>query len=355
MSEEKKDEFSLAKKLLGRINVNRAPEGPTPAVPQRPPGAGAGPAPAAAGHAPTARHQPGGQPRMILNELLTAMKQWEKAEGPKEPEGYELIEDDRPGKQLRKGFEGRAVEALQRALKQAGYDCPQTGVFDDRTDLVVRKFQRENGCDEKGIIGPRTLVALDRKLGLPPRRRGPITAQEAAALREKKGDEEEDLSAEGLPTTGNGFIDGLAPGAVRGMRRTGVPASVSIAIAALESGWGTSALVKDFKNPYNVYQDDNGNALRPAGRTPEGPRRPAGDNVPRRYPSEAAAAEEFAMLFVAVPEYKRLLASAHVPERFAQELTGVYSPQENYGQTLVRIMKQYDLVRFDMVAGRSES
>ncbi|BFH13554.1 hypothetical protein J6TS7_40740 [Paenibacillus dendritiformis] len=48
------------------------------------------------------------------------------------------------------------------------------------------------------------------------------------------------------------FIAKIAPAAVEDMKRTGVPASLTIAQAALESGWGSSGLALRANNLYNT-------------------------------------------------------------------------------------------------------
>lgn len=51
------------------------------------------------------------------------------------------------------------------------------------------------------------------------------------------------------------FIDLIGPAAQASMRTTGVPASFTVAEAALESGWGESQLARDGKNLFGVKAD----------------------------------------------------------------------------------------------------
>ncbi|RME76979.1 MAG: CHAP domain-containing protein [Planctomycetota bacterium] len=89
------------------------------------------------------------------------------------PPGYERLDGARDGFYLSNGASGPEVEALERALNQAGYGpLAVDGRFDGELAAVVRRFQAENGCTVDGIVGPETLGALDARLGLP-RRSGP--------------------------------------------------------------------------------------------------------------------------------------------------------------------------------------
>ncbi len=95
----------------------------------------------------------------------------------KTPPGYERLEGARDGFYLSSGARGPEVEALQRALTQAGYGPLEVnGRFGPEVDAAIRRFQRENGCAVDGIVGPETMGALDVKLGLP-RRSGPGIAR----------------------------------------------------------------------------------------------------------------------------------------------------------------------------------
>jgi hypothetical protein len=55
------------------------------------------------------------------------------------------------------------VAAIQAALNRAGFDSgPTDGDFGPITDLAVRDFQRSKGLEEDGIVGPKTLAAIDK-------------------------------------------------------------------------------------------------------------------------------------------------------------------------------------------------
>src|SRR5206468_6603194 len=56
---------------------------------------------------------------------------------------------------------GPDVEALQQALNRHGFSLLADGVFGPETDSAVRRFQREQGLLDDGIVGPLTWAALD--------------------------------------------------------------------------------------------------------------------------------------------------------------------------------------------------
>lgn len=61
---------------------------------------------------------------------------------------------------LRKGSKGADVTALQEALQSAGFDLAIDGVFGPETQKCVRSFQRRQGLESDGIVGPLTWSAL---------------------------------------------------------------------------------------------------------------------------------------------------------------------------------------------------
>lgn len=68
---------------------------------------------------------------------------------------------------LRNGDEGDDVRELQSALIRLGYGCGSAGAdgdFGDATELAVRAFQRDKRLEVDGIVGERTVDAIEKAL-----------------------------------------------------------------------------------------------------------------------------------------------------------------------------------------------
>jgi len=52
------------------------------------------------------------------------------------------------------------VKALQIELNQGGFALEADGLFGRDTESAVKRFQREHGLDDDGIVGPLTWAAL---------------------------------------------------------------------------------------------------------------------------------------------------------------------------------------------------
>ncbi len=60
-------------------------------------------------------------------------------------------------------FRGDDVRTLQRKLNALGFDVgKEDGLYGSNTDRALREFQRNVGDEPDGIVGPHTLVTLDR-------------------------------------------------------------------------------------------------------------------------------------------------------------------------------------------------
>ncbi|MCT4620137.1 MAG: M14 family metallopeptidase [Marinisporobacter sp.] len=63
---------------------------------------------------------------------------------------------------LKRGVEGTDVMEIQSLLKKIGYDPgPIDGIFGEKTQGAVEKFQQDNRLIPTGIIGPNTIKALE--------------------------------------------------------------------------------------------------------------------------------------------------------------------------------------------------
>ena len=155
------------------------------------------------------------------------------------------------------------------------------------------------------------------------------------------------------PTGGPGtaaqqaFISLVAPGAIAAQQRYGIPASVTIAQAIDESGWGQSALATADHNLFGIK------GTGPAGR----------DMLPTReyengawvtrtaafraYHNIAESIEDHSRLLATGQAYQHAMASRHLPDAFATALTGVYATDPGYGSNLIALMRLYNLYRYD--------
>lgn len=70
-----------------------------------------------------------------------------------------------PTTTLMPGNSGRQVKRLQRALAQLGYSPGRIdGNYGPATESALKRFQRANGLQPDGVLGPKTLNALKEKL-----------------------------------------------------------------------------------------------------------------------------------------------------------------------------------------------
>lgn len=167
------------------------------------------------------------------------------------------------------------------------------------------------------------------------------------------------------------FIAWIGPHARESHRRTGIPASVIIAQAALESGWGQSLLTRKTGNAFGVkafaswrgrvisattYEEVNGVKIRYEGTWETYATRDAaleaGANpvtLFRVYPSTYESIKDHArVLYNGL--YSAALAHRDNAEAFAHALTGVYATDSAYGSILVDIMRGRNLTSWDVPA-----
>ena len=151
----------------------------------------------------------------------------------------------------------------------------------------------------------------------------------------------------------------IAPGALAAQRQYGIPAAVTIAQAIDESGWGQSQLATQDNNLFGIKgTGPAGSVLRPTQEYENG--QWVTMNSPFRvYSNVAQSISDHSLLLATGSSYQQAMADRGSPDAFANDLTGVYATDPNYGASLIAIMRQYNLYRFDAgtsaaPAGRGE-
>ncbi|HTU75078.1 MAG TPA: glucosaminidase domain-containing protein [Trebonia sp.] len=146
------------------------------------------------------------------------------------------------------------------------------------------------------------------------------------------------------------FINAIAPGAQAAQRRWGVPAAVTIAQAIEESGWGQSSLAATYHNLFGIKgTGPAGSALLPTQEF-EGGQWITIDAPFRAYHNDAESITDHAQLLATSGYYTRAMADRDFPDAFANDLTGVYATDPNYGSSLISLMKLYNLYQYDVPA-----
>lgn len=225
---------------------------------------------------------------------------------------------------LREGSLGTYVSDLQSKLAELGFSPgPIDGIFGPKTKAAVIAYQRSRGLIVDGICGPQTRRAL---------------AAESAP-------------AGSIPQTGNAFIDSIADDAMRTQREMGIPASVTIAQAILESGWGKSGLTRVANNYFGIKgTGPAGYVVMPTSEYING-RWITVNSRFRKYHNAEESFTDHARFFLENRNYAEALKHIDDPFRFAREIQRAgYATAPNYSNALISIMRQYGLVMFDSYA-----
>jgi flagellum-specific peptidoglycan hydrolase FlgJ len=151
------------------------------------------------------------------------------------------------------------------------------------------------------------------------------------------------------------FISLVAPGAEAAQQRWGVPAAVTIAQAIDESAWGNSGLAADYHNLFGIKGDGPaGSVDLPTSEFYNG--QWVNIDAPFRvYHNVAESIADHAELIATSGYYTRAMADRAFPDAFANDLTGVYATDPEYGSTIISIMKLYNLYRFDVPTASAPS
>ena len=142
------------------------------------------------------------------------------------------------------------------------------------------------------------------------------------------------------------FITLIQPSATECERESCIPAAFTVAQAALESGWGSSALFRLVFNIFGVKADSSWHGDTISMKTAEyvkGKR----VIVPakwRKYASYAESIADHSKFLTTNPRYKKALTITD-PIEFARAIQAAgYATDPKYADKLISIMKRYKLL-----------
>lgn len=156
-----------------------------------------------------------------------------------------------------------------------------------------------------------------------------------------------------VPTSNAGFIARVAPGARAGLVRYGVPASVTIAQAILESGWGRSMLTRRDHNYFGIKCFGTPGSIAIGCRAYATHECDGNNCYPTRasfraYRSPYASIVDHGHFLRVNSRYRNAFAYTRMPNRFVREIHKAgYATSPTYSKNLIGIMQKYGLYRYD--------
>ena len=150
------------------------------------------------------------------------------------------------------------------------------------------------------------------------------------------------------PRTGNAFLDKYSAAAIRSMRSTGVPASVTLAQAILESGWGRSGLTRQAFNFFGIKGTGPAGSLTVRTREVVNGRSIYINAAFKRYHNAAESFSDHGQMLRRLSRYAPCFRNRNNPEQFCRELQRAgYATDPHYATTLISLIHQFGLKRFD--------
>jgi flagellum-specific peptidoglycan hydrolase FlgJ len=146
------------------------------------------------------------------------------------------------------------------------------------------------------------------------------------------------------------FIATIAPPALESAKRTKIPASFTVAQAALESGWGKSLLATRGRNLFGVKagHEWKGAVLTLNTREFIGGKWVLVEAHWRKYFDWLDSIEDHANFLLFNPRYKPAFAHPMHGEDFAKVVQGCgYATDPNYADKIITVIRSHDLASLD--------
>jgi flagellum-specific peptidoglycan hydrolase FlgJ len=148
------------------------------------------------------------------------------------------------------------------------------------------------------------------------------------------------------------FLKICIPAALESQRATGVPASITIAQAVLESGWGQTGLAKGANNYFGIkaaaHVAPDSYITMPTYEVIEGH---SVEELAKfaRYATVEDGFKAHALLLSQAPRYAPAMGVTQHPAAFAYALQKCgYSTNPQYAVLLMSLVKEFDLTQYDV-------
>lgn len=139
------------------------------------------------------------------------------------------------------------------------------------------------------------------------------------------------------------FLSRIIPLAKADMKKTKILASLTIAQAILESGWGTSALARKSNNLFGIK--GNGKNYKTFEYI-NGKRVDIVDSF-KVYPDWETSVTDHSGLFLRLSRYQNLIGERDYKKACRKVYEDGYATAPNYTEALIRIIEQYKLYEHD--------
>lgn len=147
------------------------------------------------------------------------------------------------------------------------------------------------------------------------------------------------------------FLGATVPAAQYCQRAYGVPASITLAQAILESGWGKSKLAEECNNFFGIKAAHNAAPDTYRDFQTEEFSRGVEETINAdfaKYPSATLGFAAHARLLALAARYRPAMAVRTDPEMFAEQLQRCgYSTNPRYAALLMELVKEFDLTQYD--------
>lgn len=150
------------------------------------------------------------------------------------------------------------------------------------------------------------------------------------------------------------FINQVGPMCQKDMQETQILASLTMAQCICESGWGQSGLTKVSNNYFGMKGSYNGESVMyPTKEFVDGKYISINAEF-KKYPSIEASLKDHSNLFHRLSRYHNLIGCYDYKEACKRVKEDGYATSPTYTETLIKLIEDYDLTRFDSLLSTPE-